>query len=222
MPSPSMFLRVFKSLNLMERMFFISICTSCCLQVYLIFYLVPETFIGFVISILTMGLILFYLQKYALDSQLWLKREIFLYIIMGVMILHLPVLFLGSSRVAVRKTLKDEIIIKMDTFFLGWAFPKGQLALYLDNNSFLGPLSSLGQLINNTLQIFYFLYYFIPYFSLYGLGLYRCVKETLFRKRSLGGKSETYKKTWAKTFYYFSAYNFTYICVFFIKIIFKR
>lgn len=57
--------------------------------------------------------------------------------------------------------LYDETLVAMDTSLLGWAFPKGQLALYLDNeSSIIGVNSYIGIVAAEILQLMYVSYYF--------------------------------------------------------------
>ena len=51
----------------------------------------------------------------------------------------------------------DEIFLKVDEFFLGSLFPKGQISLYLDENKTFGPKSIGGKIINNSI-LFYILF----------------------------------------------------------------
>ena len=49
---------------------------------------------------------------------------------------------------------------QMDDFLLGWLFPKGQLALALDGNAYVGPATVIGKIVAEVLQILYASYYF--------------------------------------------------------------
>lgn len=48
----------------------------------------------------------------------------------------------------------------MDNALLGWLFPKGQLALYLDTQSDFGVTTGIGRVYAEILQILYISYYF--------------------------------------------------------------
>ena len=210
-------LPAFKSLTKMEKLFIGSILFSCALGIYMIFYFIVETLVGLLVSISTIVLLYLYLTKYVLHSSLWLKREIMQYVIMVVMALHLPAYYLSSSRVTHSKELKDESVIAVDNFILGWLFPKGQLSLYLDKNDYIGPHTGFGSFFNSILQVFYFIYYLIPYISIYLICFLLCIKETKFRKRSSGVKSQTFDENWSNLFFIFSVYNITYTMIFFIN-----
>lgn len=207
-----------KKLKPNQRMFFITSTISCLLSVYLALYLVPEIIMGIIVSIVTIFFMILYLSKFFMNEKKWLCGELILAILMLVLVLHLPSYYLASSRVTYRKGyLLDDKVIKIDEFLLGWLFPKGQLSLYLDNNDSIGPHTQVGQLINNTLQLFYFLYYIIPYITMYIICLANCGKEMIFRYLNKGQKSPTYEKRWNNTYFLFSVYTFTYINVFFIN-----
>ena len=136
---------------------------------------------------------------------------------MIVMIFHLPSYYLSSSRITYKMRKKDESIVKIDSYILDWIFKYGQLSLYLDNNNYIGPHTTIGQLINNILQIFYLFYYIIPYLSLYAIFEANCIKEIIFRYINKGQKSCTYISHWKNTFFIFGVYNLTFIFVFLIN-----
>jgi len=75
------------------------------------------------------------------------------------------VFFDGSNitnrvRVAKLGDTVDMTLLAMDDKMLGWLFPKGQLALYLDQNTYIGVQSWFGVLCGEVLQLFYVSYYF--------------------------------------------------------------
>lgn len=207
----------FKSLKRMEKLFLGTVLFSCLLGIYFIFYFILATVFGILASVVTLAMVYFYLKNYAVNGELWLKKEIMLFAIMGVMIFHLPAYYVSSARIAHSKELKDESIIELDTFLLGWLFEKGQLSLYLDQNDYIGPHTTFGMIFNSILQVFYFLYYLIPYISIYAICLSRCIKETLFRKRGSGVKSQSYELNWNNLYFIFSVYNITYSVIFIIN-----
>lgn len=49
--------------------------------------------------------------------------------------------------------LWDDVFMAVDELFLGWAFPQGQLSLFLDTNEFIGVLSPIGALYTEVLQV---------------------------------------------------------------------
>jgi len=55
--------------------------------------------------------------------------------------------------------LHDEMLLRMDTALLGWAFPKGQISLWLDTNTVIGVTSTIGILCTEVLQVMYASYY---------------------------------------------------------------
>ena len=203
----------------MEKMFFISVIVSTLFGFYFIWYFILETLVGLLASILIIVPLYIFFSRFAdhSDNKNWLKREITLYVIMGVLITHLPAYYLSSARITHSKKLKDSYLINIDTFLLGWAFPKGQLSLYLDNNDWLGPHTGVGQFFNSLLQIFYFLYYLVPYVGIYAICLSKCVKETLFRHKNNGVKSQTHHKNWTNLYFMFAVYNLVYCCIFFVN-----
>ena len=99
--------------------------------------------------------------------------------------------FFSISRITITRELKDINLIKLDEFFLGNFFPYGKLLLFLDKNDIIGPHTKLGSFINNILQICYFFYYIIPYFTIYVICLSNCIKETIFKYYNKGKNSKS-------------------------------
>jgi len=66
---------------------------------------------------------------------------------------------IGMGRDAPEK-LWDAVFLKMDTFFLGWIFPQGQVALAAQDSVWFSPELPIGRLITEILQITYMTYYF--------------------------------------------------------------
>jgi hypothetical protein len=56
--------------------------------------------------------------------------------------------------------LYDEQLLRMDEFLLGWLYPKGQLALYLDTQMSFGVTTQIGRIYAEIFQILYISYYF--------------------------------------------------------------
>lgn len=205
------------SFQSMKNVFLLTTIMSSCLSIYFSFFFTIELLFSFVVSIITITLVLIYKFKYEKYQNKWLYGEILLCLIMAIMILHLPSYYLSSSRITYKMKPKDKSIVKIDSFLLDWAFKHGQLSLYLDNNNYIGPHTPVGQLINNILQIFYLFYYIIPYTTLYAIFEANCVKEIIYRYINNGQISKTYNSHWKNTFFIFGIYNLTYIIVFFIN-----
>jgi len=55
--------------------------------------------------------------------------------------------------------LQDPALLAMDDALLGWAFPKGQISLWLDTNEYIGVTSTIGMLYTEVLQVMYASYY---------------------------------------------------------------
>lgn len=56
--------------------------------------------------------------------------------------------------------LYDAQLLKMDEYLLGWLYPRGQLALYLDTQYDFGVTTEIGRAYAEVLQILYISYYF--------------------------------------------------------------
>ena len=206
-----------KSLQSMKNVFFLTSLLSCCLSIYFAFFFTKELILSFVVSLGTIILLILYKKKYEKNEKEWMYGELLLCLIMTVMIFHLPSYYLSSSRITYKMKKKDKSIVKFDSYLLGWIFKYGQLSLYLDNNDYIGPHTTIGQFINNILQVFYLFYYIIPYTTLYAIFEANCIKEIIFRYINKGLKSSTYNSHWKNTFFIFGVYNLTYIFVFFIN-----
>ena len=98
-----------------------------------------------------------------------------------------------------------------------WLVKDGKISLWIDNNDYIGPHTMVGKFINNSLQIFYFFYYLIPYISMHFLCLLNCLREIIFRFRHNGAKSSSYKKTWNSALFVFGVYLLTCVFVFFVN-----
>ena len=206
-----------KSLQPMKKVFLLTSFMSSCLSIYFLFYFIIELLFGITVSLITIILIIIYKLKFENNQKQWFYGEIILCMIMIILIFHLPSYYLSSSRITYKMKKMDESIVKIDSYILGWAFKYGQLSLYLDENNYIGPHTTIGHLINNTLQIFYLLYYIIPYTTLYAIFCANCIKEIFYRYKNKGIKSFTYNSHWKNTFFIFGIYNLTYILVFFIN-----
>lgn len=62
--------------------------------------------------------------------------------------------------------LRDRVLLLADSMLLGWLFPKGQMSLWLEHHSWLGPNTTFGAFIDQILSGCYLSYYFWPYFTL--------------------------------------------------------
>lgn len=206
-----------KSLQSMKKIFILTALISSCLSIYLSLYFTIELLFSLIVSIITIFLIIIYKLKFENNHNQWFYEDIILCVIMLIMILHLPSYYLSCSRITYKMKKKDDSIIKIDSYILGWLFKDGQLSLYLDNNNYIGPHTTLGQLINNILQIFYLFYYIIPYTTLYAIFEANCIKEIIYRYINKGRKSCTYDLHWKNTFFIFGVYNLSYVLVFFIN-----
>lgn len=55
---------------------------------------------------------------------------------------------------------RDDLLEAGDRFLFGWLFPQGQISLWLDQSTWLGPQVLLGRIVTEFLQLMYFSYYF--------------------------------------------------------------
>ena len=207
----------FNCLGPTHKMFIISTFLSSLFTVYLLFDYVPEIIYGVIVSSITLILCFVFLSKFAPYPRKWPIGEILLLILTFFTVFHLPSHFMATSRITVKKELKDDSLIKIDNFLLGWLFKDGQLSLYLDTNNFIGPHTIFGRFINNSLQIFYFFYYIIPYVTMHFISLANCGKEIIFRYQNNGLRSPTHRKRWNNTLFLFSSYLLTCVFIFFVN-----
>ena len=197
------------------KMFFISTFISSIFTIYLLFNFVPEIFYSIMVSTTTLIFCYIFLSKYAAFPKKWKKGEIVLLILTFITVFHLPSHFIASSRITIKKELKDDLLMKLDKYLLGWLFTDGQVSLSIDRNNFLGPHTTFGRFLNNSLQIFYFFYYIIPYITMHFINLANCGKEIIFRFQNNGLISPTYKKRWNNTLFLFGTYLLTCVFIFF-------
>ena len=210
-------LKGFKFLNPIYQMFFISTFISCFFTIYLVTYLEIETSYSVLVSSVTLVMLIIYLKNFAGYPLKWKKGEIFLLIFTFITVVHLPSHFVSAGRIAYRREKKDDLLIEIDKFMIGWLVKDGKISLWIDNNDYIGPHTILGKFINNTLQIFYFSYYIIPNIFMPCLCLLDCLREIIFRFRHNGAKSSSYKKTWNSTLFIFGVYLLTCIFVLFVN-----
>ena len=209
----------FKSLNAAQKMFFISTFISCFFTIYLLFSFVPVIFWSLMVSLVVLILCYIYLSKYAAYPNKWKKGDIILLILTFTTVFFLPSHFMASARITFKKELNDDLLMKIDNILLGWLIKDGQVSLYIDQNNFIGPHTTLGKFLNNTLQIVYFYYYIIPYISMHFFSLANCGKEVLFRFQNKGKKSISYTQRWSNTHFIFGTYLLTCDLVFFTNTI---
>ena len=208
-------LKGFSVLNPAKKMFFISTFISSMYTVYLLFNFTVHCLYGIMVSSVTLILSYIYLSNYSSYPNKWKIGDILLLILTFITVFHLPSHFIATSRLAYQKELNDHILIKLDKFFIGWLIKDGQVSLYIDQNNFMGPHTILGQYLNNSLQIFYFFYYLIPYITMHFMSLANCGKEIIFRFNNKGKKSLTYDKHWTNTLFIFGSYLLACVFVFF-------
>ena len=207
----------FCSLNPIFKLFFISCTLSSLLTVYFIFNSASQTIYGIMSSSITMILLIIYLIKFASYPSKWKKGEILLLILIFITVFHLPSHFIASSSLTYKSKPKDELLMTIDKYLLGWLIKDGQISLWIDNNNIIGRHKLLGKFINNTLQIIYFFYYLVPYITMHFINLLNCVREFLFRYQNKGFKSESYQRNWNNSLFLFSTYLLNCFFVFFVN-----
>ena len=210
-------LKGFKFLNPIYQMFFISTLISCFFTIYLVAHLEIETLYSVMVSSVTLIMMIIYLTKFAAYPFKWKKGEIFLLILTFITVFHLPSHFVSAGRISYRREKKDHLLIKIDKYILGWLVKEGKISAWIDNNDYIGPHTYFGQFINNSLQIFYFFYYLIPYVSMHFMSLLNCLREIIFRFKHDGFKSTSHKKNWNTTLFVFGVYLLTCVFVFFVN-----
>jgi len=206
-----------KALNPIYQMFFISTLISCFFTVYLVAHLEIETLYSVMVSSVTLVMIIIYLSKFAAYPSKWKRGDIFLLILTFITVFHLPSHFVSAGRISYRREKKDDLLIEIDKYILGWLVKDGKISLWIDNNDYVGPHTLVGRFINNSLEIFYFFYYLIPYVSMHFMSLLNCLREIIFRFKHNGLKSSTYKKNWNTALFVFSVYLLTCVFVFFVN-----
>jgi hypothetical protein len=86
-----------------------------------------------------------------------------------------------------QEMLWDKELLAADDFFLGYFFPKGQIALWLDTNPYIGVTTFIGHCYAELLQWFYISYYFWGNVLIAWLAFYQYFYQLIY----LGGKSPT-------------------------------
>jgi len=70
-----------------------------------------------------------------------------------------PTVGVGTDHLPTSPTLWDPVFLRMDTFLLGWIFPRGQVGLWAQSSPLFGPDQPLGRVITEVLQCTYMTYY---------------------------------------------------------------
>ena len=206
----------FKSLNPIYQMFFISNFINCLFAIYLVAHLEIETLYAVMVTSVIFIMIIINLSKYA-NSTNWKVADIFLLILTFITVFYLPSHFVSTGRITYKKEKKDDLLIKIDKNILGLLVKDGKISLWIDNNNYIGPHSMLGKFINNSLQIFYFFYYIIPYITMHFMSLINCLGEIIFRFKNNGLKSPSHQRTWNTALFVFGVYLLTCVYVFFVN-----
>jgi hypothetical protein len=149
---------------------------------------------------------------------LWLRVTFFL--VMAVS----AGLFFGGSNVLNRARFKqlgngmlfDVPLLAVDSLLLGWAFPRGQLALWLDSSTLLGPDTPLGRLLTEVLQVCYASYYFWGY----ALGVFCTYEYVMSAKGRLRESALTTQQHWRRVLIFTTAWTGTYMFNFALNLLF--
>ena len=205
----------YSTLNINEKIFLIVRTVLTVESIYFICHGNPFSIPAFLIGMTSLTVIILYI--YQAEKSTWKQNEIKLYILIIISAIELYLFFLACSRIASNKKSLDEAIVKVDEFFLGSLFPKGQISLYLDENENFGLQTVGGKIINNILIVFYFAYYLNPYVFIFIILFKNCIKETIYRYKNNGQKSPTYNTSWSRFYFTLSVYISTYIQIFFFK-----
>lgn len=205
----------YSKININEKIFLIVRLVLTIESIYFICYGNAWSVPAFLIGMTSITVTILYVYK--AENSTWKQNEIKLYILIIISGVELYLFFLASSRIASKKKLMDNAIVKVDEFFLGGLFPKGQISLYLDENKNFGPNAVGGKIINNILILFYFTYYLNPYVFIFIVLFKNCIKETIHRYKNNGEKSPTYNISWNRFYFTLAVYISTYIQIFFIN-----
>jgi membrane-associated phospholipid phosphatase len=187
-------------------------------SIFFIFFENINSIPALILGLTNLSAIILYIY-HPKKKETWASAEIILYIILFISAIELPIFFIASSRIAAKRELTDELLLKLDTFLLGNFFPKGQLSLYLDEHEIFGPHSILGKIINNVLLFIYFLYYLIPYVFAFTFLLKDCIEETIYRYYNNGEKSIYYNNSWSNYYFCLSVFNLTYFQILMINVL---
>ncbi|KYQ90294.1 phosphoesterase [Tieghemostelium lacteum] len=80
--------------------------------------------------------------------------------------LTIPTFFAATGAVVLGlgRSTWDSSLVSADSSLLGWVFPMGQMGLYVDKSTLIGPDSFIGELSTEILQLSYISYYIWGYF----------------------------------------------------------
>jgi membrane-associated phospholipid phosphatase len=77
--------------------------------------------------------------------------------------LGVPCYFYAVALTIYKRSYFDAQLVEVDTLLLGWAFPQGQVSLFLDQSDSLNPETFIGKLYSEVLMLTYMTYYIWPY-----------------------------------------------------------
>ncbi|KAK5576283.1 hypothetical protein RB653_007424 [Dictyostelium firmibasis] len=130
---------------------------------------------AFLVSILVF--ISYICASFAANNRIYLYSITALAVGLG---LTIPSFFAATGAVVLGtgrdKETWDIQLFKSDQVLMGWMWPKGQMAIFVDESSIVGPDSFIGRLSTEILQLSYISYYIWGYFmEIYILyNLWRC------------------------------------------------
>ncbi|KAM9955426.1 hypothetical protein ACTFIW_000065 [Dictyostelium discoideum] len=130
---------------------------------------------AFLVSILVF--ISYICASFAANNRIYLYSVTALAVGLG---LTIPSFFAATGAVVLGtgrdKSTWDVELFKSDQVLMGWMWPKGQMAIFVDESTIIGPYSFIGKLSTEILQLSYISYYIWGYFmEIYILyNLWRC------------------------------------------------
>ncbi|KAF2078378.1 hypothetical protein CYY_000361 [Polysphondylium violaceum] len=118
-------------------------------------------FFAFAVSIII--LVSYISTSFAKNNKWYLYSITVLSVGLG---LTIPSFFQATGAVVLgtNRLTWDRELASADSSLLGWIFPLGQMGLFIDKSSFIGPYSFIGELSTEIFQLSYISYYIWGYF----------------------------------------------------------
>lgn len=202
--------------NYQKEVFYFSVLVDFLFSIYLLRYKSVIAIWGIFLGSVAITCIVLIEKKIFKNWKLEEGIRTFLFVSLG---FHLTSFYHTSSRICYKSEKYDHAFLAMDDFLLGWIFPKGQIALWIENQKYINPTTYIGIFINTVMIIFYSLY-FLVHILVLSVHLLIYWKELKYRLRNGGKVSKIYEKILNNFYFSYATFILSYIPVLFINLLY--
>lgn len=203
--------------NYQKRVFYITVLIDFSFGLFILLrYRFLLAIIGVILGLFSSSCI-YFIEKIQFNN--WRIKELIRFLLFASLSVHIVAYYRTGSSICYISKKYDEYFVKGDTFFLGWLFPRGQMAIWLDQNQYLNPQTYLGIRLNSLMIIFYSLYFPVHLMVLFPLLFYIC-KDVFYRLKNNGKFPSTYNTNLNNLYFCYTGFVLTYCSVIFINLMF--